>query len=94
MIHIRQPSYRNAPMSRIIILATVLGFGALTAYAVWHDGITGIFEAIVHSYGSIHIYVDLVIALVLVMVLIWHDAKATGRNVWPWIAATLLSDSF
>ena len=37
---------------------------------------------------------DLVIALTLVMVWIWHDAKATGRKTWPWIVATLVLGSF
>jgi Terpene cyclase DEP1 len=37
---------------------------------------------------------DLVIALTLFMVWMWHDAKATGRNVWPWIALTLVAGSF
>jgi hypothetical protein len=24
----------------------------------------------------------------------WHDAKTTGRKVWPWIALTLATGSF
>jgi hypothetical protein len=28
------------------------------------------------------------------MVWIWHDAKAQGRNPWPWIIATLAVGSF
>ncbi len=81
-------------MSRLLISVTLILFGALTALAVWHDGITGIFASIVHSYGSVQIYVDLVIALVLIMVWIWNDARATGRKAWPWIVATLLVGSF
>ncbi len=81
-------------MSRILIVITLILFGALTALAVWQDGITGIFASILDSFGSAQIYVDLVIALVLIMVWIWGDAKATGRNPWPWIVATLLVGSF
>jgi uncharacterized membrane protein YfcA len=40
------------------------------------------------------IFADLVIALSLVMVWMWRDAKNTGRNVWPWIIATLVAGSF
>ena len=81
-------------MSRILIVITLILFGALTALAVWQDGITGIFASIFSSFGSAQIYVDLVIALVLIMVWIWRDAKATGRNAWPWIVATLVVGAF
>ncbi len=37
---------------------------------------------------------DLVIALVLVLVWMWRDAKAIRRNPWPWIVATLTTGSF
>ena len=79
---------------RSLIIITILLFGALTGLAVWHDGITGIFGSIISSYGSAQIYIDLFIALVLIMIWIWHDAKATGRNPWPWIIATLAVGSF
>jgi RsiW-degrading membrane proteinase PrsW (M82 family) len=81
-------------MSRILIIITLILFGILTGIAVWHDGIIGIFESIFHSFGSVQIYVDLVIALTLIMVWMWHDANATGRNPWPWIIATLLVGAF
>jgi hypothetical protein len=81
-------------MSRILIVITLILFGTLTILAVWHDGITGVFASIFSSFGSAQIYVDLVIALVLTMVWIWHDAKATGRNAWPWIVATILVGTF
>lgn len=58
------------------------------------EGLSGIFSAITHSYGSMQIFVDLVIALTLVMVWMWRDANNTGRNVWPWIVVTLVAGSF
>jgi RsiW-degrading membrane proteinase PrsW (M82 family) len=81
-------------MSRILIIFTLILFGILTGIAIWHDGIIGIFTSIFQSFGSVQIYVDLVISLTLIMVWMWRDANATGRNPWPWIVATLLVGVF
>ncbi|MBL8381592.1 MAG: DUF2834 domain-containing protein [Burkholderiales bacterium] len=81
-------------MQRVIISLVLIGFGALSAIAVWREGLTEIFAAALKSFASAQIFFDLVIALTLVMVWMWKDARATGRNPWPWIAATLLTGSF
>ncbi|MFO0490199.1 MAG: DUF2834 domain-containing protein [Curvibacter sp.] len=64
--------------------------------AAWMEVFAGIFSAISHSYGSLQISADLVIALALalVLVLMWRDAKSAGRNTWPWIGVTPLAGSF
>jgi hypothetical protein len=46
------------------------------------------------SLGAAQVFVDLVIALVLVMAWMWRDATIAGRSPWPWIVATLLLGSF
>lgn len=81
-------------MSRVILIVTLVLFGGLTAVALWEDGIVGIFSSIVSSYGSLQIYVDLVIAIMLINVWIWHDARAHQRNPWPWIVAAFLVGAF
>jgi hypothetical protein len=81
-------------MSRILIVITLVLFGTLTGIAVWHDGISGIFRSISSSFGAAQIYVDLIIALVLIMIWMWQDAKSTDRIIWPWIVATLLTGAF
>jgi hypothetical protein len=82
------------PMPRTLLLLTLALFGALTAAALWQHGYWGIFEPQLRSFGGAQVLVDLVIALVLVLVWMWHDAKARGRNIWPWIVLTLLAGSF
>jgi len=52
-------------MKKALLIATLLAFGALTGVAVWNEGVIGIFSAITRSYGSMQIFADLVIALVL-----------------------------
>ena len=81
-------------MNKPLLILALLVLGAITAGAVWMEGLSGIFSAISHSYGSLQIFADLVIALALVMVWMWRDAKNTGRNVWPWIVVTLVAGSF
>ncbi len=79
---------------RLIVLITLILFGTLTAVAIWNDGVMGIFSSIFSSWGSLQIYVDLIIALSIIMVWMWRDARAAGRNPWPWIIATLVVGAF
>jgi hypothetical protein len=81
-------------MQRSLLTITIALFGALTAAALWQTGILGIIDWHVKTFGGGQVFADLVIALTLAMVWMWHDAKATGRNVWPWIALTLATGSF
>ena len=84
----------NRTTIRTILIVTLVLFGALTAAALWFDGVIGIFASIVSSWGSAQIYVDLVIAVVIINVWIWRDAKTNGKNPWPWIIASFIVGSF
>ncbi len=81
-------------MQRSLIVVVLVLFGALTAAALRHHGYWGIVAPHFQSFGAAQVFADLVIALVLVMVWMWRDARSSGRNPWPWIAATLLLGSF
>lgn len=81
-------------MQRTLLLITIILFGALSAVALWEHGFWGIIAPHFQSSGAGQVFADLVIALTLAMIWMWHDAKATGRNVWPWIVATLALGSF
>ncbi len=81
-------------MRKLLLLLALFALGAITAIAIWNEGFIGIFKAITLSYGSMQIFLDLVIALTLVMVWMWRDAKNAGRNIWPWIVITLAIGSF
>lgn len=81
-------------MPRILIVITLILFGALSTAALFEHGFIGIFMSPLASLASGQIFADLCISLTLVMIWIWHDAKATNRNVWPWIAAALAFGSF
>jgi hypothetical protein len=81
-------------MQRSLLGLTLILFGVLSAEAIWQHGYWGIIAPQFQSFGGGQVFADLVIALVLVMVWMWRDAKATGRNVWPWIVVTLALGSF
>lgn len=81
-------------MQRILLGLTLALFGVLSAAALWYHGYWGILEPHFKSFGEGQVLADLVIALTLVMVWMWRDAKTTGRNPWPWIVATLATGSF
>jgi hypothetical protein len=81
-------------MQRTVLTITIALFGALTAAALWQTGILGIIDWHVKSFGGGQVFTDLVIALTLAMTWMWHNAKATGRNAWPWLALTLVTGSF
>jgi len=80
-------------MQRIFLLITLIAFSALTAVALWQHGYWGIIEPHFKSFGAAQVLADLTIALSLFMVWMWRDAKATGRNPWPWIVLTLVAGS-
>lgn len=81
-------------MARALIVVILVLFGALTAAALWQHGYWGILAPHFQSFGGGQVLADLVIALSLVMVWMWRDARTTGRNPWPWLAATLALGSF
>lgn len=80
-------------MQRTLRLVTLALFGALTAAAPWQHGYWGILEPHIKSFGGAQVFVDLVIALALVVVWMWHEADARGRNIWPWIVLTVAAGS-
>lgn len=82
-------------MTQRKILALVLGipFTALTVYAVMQVGYVGIFDYHRHSPAGWQVFADLVVALALVISWMLVDARKSGRNVWPYVVATLFLGS-
>ena len=81
-------------MPRALIVVTLVLFGVLSAAALWQHGYWGIVAPHFQSLAGAQVFADLLIALVLVMTWMWRDARAAGRNPWPWIVATLAFGSF
>ena len=81
-------------MRKVILAAAFVSLGVVTALAVAEGGVMGIFSAAVQSWASGQIFLDLVIALGMVLVWLWNDAKSRDQNPWPWVLATLVVGSF
>lgn len=84
----------GATMRRLLILLVLAAFGALSAVAMWQHGYVGIFLLQFQTSAGLQVLADLAIALVLVLVWLVNDARALGRNPWPWVVATLAVGSF
>ena len=81
-------------MQRIFLGTVLFFFSILSGLVLWHHGYWGILAPHFQSFGAGQVLADLVISLSLVLTWMWHDAKASGRNIWPWIFLTLTLGSF
>jgi hypothetical protein len=81
-------------MQRLLMTTALALLGAVTAAALWQHGYWGILAPHFQSWGGAQVLLDLAIALGLVLTWLWKDARATGRNPWPWLATTLVAGSF
>ncbi|MBE9113556.1 DUF2834 domain-containing protein [Nodosilinea sp. LEGE 07298] len=81
-------------MQRSLVAIVLIPFSVLSTVALWQYGYLGIFANEFQSTAGMQVLADLVIALSLFLVWMWHDAKATGRNPWPWLVVTLTMGSF
>ena len=80
-------------MKRAFLVVILISFSVLSAIALWRHGYWGIVEPHFKSFGGAQVFADLVIALGLFLVWMWRDARATGRNPWPWLILTLAAGS-
>lgn len=79
---------------KIIAGIVLVDFAALNAYALYTEGISGLFAwlSTLNPWGMV-LAADLLIALGMVVVWMWRDARANGRNPIGYAALTLASGS-
>ena len=75
---------------KVLISLVWLGFAALNFVGFLEAGYSGLFEYLkqMNVYGWI-LFVDLLIALTMVLIWVWKDARAHGRNPWPYTLLTV-----
>ncbi|MEM7002198.1 MAG: DUF2834 domain-containing protein [Pseudomonadota bacterium] len=79
---------------RNLAIFMLIPFSALTAWAVYEYGLTGIFANQLTTSAGIQVLVDLVIAMILFLIWMFPDARKSGRNPWPYVVITLLAGCF
>jgi hypothetical protein len=79
---------------KAIALALLLGFGALNVYALHSAGVGGVGSAVlgVNAWSTVFV-ADLMIALGMVCVWLYRDAKRQGKSPFGYIALTLATGS-
>jgi hypothetical protein len=74
---------------QIILGLVLLDFTGLTAYALYSYGFVGFFEAVTANVATVCAFADLVIALSLIVVWMWQDARDRGWSPMPYVLLTL-----
>jgi uncharacterized protein DUF2834 len=75
------------------LAAVLIGFSAFSGYAVYQYGYLGLFEQGLANAATIQVFLDLMIALSLVMVWMWQDARKQGIAPLPYVILTLILGS-
>lgn len=79
--------------TRTIALVLLIPFLGLTVYAISQVGYVGIIDYQRYSPAGWQVLADLVIAIVLILLWLIPNAKATGRNPWPYVALSIFLGS-
>lgn len=73
----------------VFVLAVVLAdFVGLSAWALYHHGYVGLFEVALATPAGIQVSTDLVLALSLVSLWMWHDSRERGIAFLPFALLT------
>ena len=76
-------------MVRILLAFLLFDFTALSFYALSQVGLSGFVDAVFANVATMTLFADLMIALGLVLVWIWQDAREHGRSALPFTILTL-----
>ena len=67
----------------------LIAFSAFSAYVVYHYGYIGLFEQALANAATVQVFLDLTIALSLVILWMWQDAQKHDIAPLPYILLTL-----
>jgi hypothetical protein len=67
----------------------LIGFSVFTLYAVYQYGYSGLFAQALANAATVQVFLDLIIALSLVILWMWQDAQTQEIAPLPYILLTL-----
>ena len=79
--------------TRIGIGLLLLAFADLNAYVVWQHGYLGFWQLVTANAATVAAMVDLTIALALVSIWMWRDARRRNVSPLPYLALTAVFGS-
>jgi len=81
-------------IKKILLAFVLVDFVAFTGWVVATGGTFGeVYTAFAANPWTLQVAVDLVLALSMVCVWMWNDARKRGKNPVPWLVATLFTGS-
>ena len=81
-------------INKSLIIAAIAVLVVVSTLAVVREGLPAMATPFRASFWTWQYFVDLVIALGIVMIWIWHDCKRRGKSALMWIGATFITGSF
>ncbi len=77
----------------LLLWFVFIDFVAYTGYVVWQEGYLGFLPMAMGGLWNLQVFLDLVIALLLVCSWMLVDGKARSVNAWPYVIATFFIGS-
>jgi hypothetical protein len=84
----RRKETHMSTAARIGIGVVLLAFADLNVYVLWQYGLVGFWQLVTANTATMAALVDLTIALSLVTVWMWRDARRRGVTLLPYLALT------
>ena len=78
---------------RPVLTLVLAAFGAFSLYVMWEVGYVGIWQSGMASLGAWQLLIDFIITSLILLGVLWRDAKQSGRTFWPFAVLTLATGS-
>lgn len=78
----------------LLLLALLAAFQAISGFAVYQHGYLGLWRLIGQDSGTVQLFSDLTVAMLLITSWMGRDSRTSGVPAWPYILLTIAAGSF